>query len=64
MRASLGALVALGLLGLLLLSPRPDLEFGLYLVAPFGASSVMMFAVPNSPLAQPWSGLSATRWVR
>ncbi len=30
---------------------------GLYLVAPFGASSVLLFAVPNSPLAQPWSAI-------
>jgi len=26
-------------------------------VAPFGASSVLLFAVPNSPLAQPWSAV-------
>lgn len=35
-----------------------------WLIAPFGASAVLVFAVPNSPLAQPWSvvvgnGLSA-----
>ncbi len=30
---------------------------GLFLVAPFGASSVLLFAVPNSPLAQPWSAI-------
>ena len=43
--------------GLLVLSPVADLNLGLYLVAPFGASSVLLFAVPNSPLAQPWSAL-------
>lgn len=26
-----------------------------WLIAPFGASSVLLYAVPNSPLAQPWS---------
>ncbi len=26
-------------------------------MAPFGASSVPLFAVPNSPLAQPWSAI-------
>lgn len=26
-------------------------------MAPFGASSVLLFAVPNSPLAQPWSAI-------
>lgn len=57
MRAGLGALIGLGLTGLFLLSPGVDLDLGLYLVAPFGASSVLLFAVPNSPLAQPWSAI-------
>ncbi|WP_137112125.1 HPP family protein [Rhodobacter sp. SY28-1] len=26
-----------------------------WLIAPFGASAVLIYAVPNSPLAQPWS---------
>lgn len=56
-RAGIGALVGLGLIGLFLLSPSVDLDLGLYLVAPFGASSVLLFAVPNSPLAQPWSAI-------
>lgn len=56
-RAGLGALIGLGLTGLFVLSPSIDLELGLYLVAPFGASSVLLFAVPNSPLAQPWSAI-------
>lgn len=57
MRAGIGALIGLGLTGLFLLSSKVDLEMGLYLVAPFGASSVLLFAVPNSPLAQPWSAI-------
>ncbi|WP_294607899.1 HPP family protein [uncultured Roseovarius sp.] len=57
MRAGLGAVAGLGLTGLFLLSPQVDTELGLYLVAPFGASSVLLFAVPNSPLAQPWSAV-------
>ncbi|SFE20516.1 HPP family protein [Roseivivax sediminis] len=56
-RAGLGALIGLGLTGLFLLSPQIDLDLGLYLVAPFGATSVLLFAVPNSPLAQPWSAV-------
>lgn len=56
-RAGIGALVGLGLTGLFLLSPGIDLDLGLYLVAPFGATSVLLFAVPNSPLAQPWSAV-------
>lgn len=56
-RAGVGALVGLGVTGLFLLSPAVDLTLGLYLIAPFGASSVLLFAVPNSPLAQPWSAV-------
>lgn len=56
-RAGTGALVGLGVAGLFVLSPTIDLDLGLYLVAPFGASSVLLFAVPNSPLAQPWSAI-------
>ncbi len=29
----------------------------LFLMAPLGASAVLVFAVPNSPLAQPWSAI-------
>lgn len=47
---------------------------GLALVAPLGASAVLVFAVPSSPLAQPWSvvggntlsalvGIACYRWV-
>jgi CBS domain-containing membrane protein len=57
LRAGLGALIGLGLTGLFVLSPGIDLTTGLYLVAPLGASSVLLFAVPNSPLAQPWSAI-------
>nr|WP_085852757.1 HPP family protein [Palleronia marisminoris] len=57
LRAGLGAFVGLGLAGLFILAPSVDLALGLYLVAPFGATSVLLFAVPNSPLAQPWSAI-------
>lgn len=56
LRAAFGAALGLGLTGLLL-SPVADLQTGLYLIAPFGASAVLIFAVPNSPLAQPWSAI-------
>lgn len=55
-RAGIGALIGLGLTGVFL----SFLELqgaGLYLIAPFGATSVLLFAVPNSPLAQPWSAI-------
>ncbi|NDW33791.1 HPP family protein [Salipiger sp. PrR007] len=57
LRAGFGALLGLGVTGLFLLSPQVNLSLGLYLVAPFGATSVLLFAVPNSPLAQPWSAI-------
>ena len=55
-RAGVGALIGLGVAGFLL--SLFDLhDAGLYLIAPFGATSVLLFAVPNSPLAQPWSAI-------
>lgn len=57
LRAGIGALAGLGISGLFLLSPAIDLQLGLYMIAPFGATSVLVFAVPNSPLAQPWSAV-------
>lgn len=55
MRACTGALFGLALCGacsLLLLGATPG---AIWLVAPMGASAVLLFAVPASPLAQPWS---------
>lgn len=54
LRAGCGALIGLGFAGLFVFSPAVDPVLGLYMIAPFGASSVLVFAVPNSPLAQPW----------
>lgn len=53
--ASLGTLISIGLTGLvcgLCFGPDPLLPL---IVAPIGASAVLLFAVPASPLAQPWS---------
>src|SRR5215213_983986 len=66
----LGILCA-GLLGRLALGTTGDLP---WLVAPLGASAVLVFAVPASPLAQPWSvvggnvisalmGIACARWI-
>lgn len=52
--ACLGALVGVGLTGLLSsLALGADIHLPL-IVAPIGASAVLVFAVPASPLAQPW----------
>jgi CBS-domain-containing membrane protein len=49
-RAGIGAGVALLMAGLAM----RGMGLG-WLIAPFGASAVLVYAVPNSPLAQPWS---------
>lgn len=50
LRATLGALLGLGLVGLLAGAVGKPL-----LMAPFGATAVLAFALPDSPLAQPRS---------
>lgn len=55
LRAALGAFVGIlstALATALIVGPGPDLPL---LMAPAGASAVLLFAVPASPLAQPWS---------
>jgi CBS domain-containing membrane protein len=57
LRAGTGALLGISLCGLLVsLGARLGLA-PLYLVAPLGATAVLVFCVPNSPLAQPWSAV-------
>ncbi|MFT4148937.1 MAG: HPP family protein [Paracoccaceae bacterium] len=55
LRAGGGAVAALVLLGLVVWLAGDAAH--LRLIAPFGASAVLLFALPNSPLAQPWSAL-------
>lgn len=52
-RASLGALLGLGITGLLCSLLNHDVAS--WLVGPIGASAVLLFCLPASPLAQPWS---------
>lgn len=54
-RAALGALLGIGLTALITHFALGDTGNLPFLVAPIGASSVLLFAVPASPLAQPWS---------
>ncbi len=49
-RAGLGAALGLLLTGLMLRGTGLG-----WLIAPFGATAVLAYAVPSSPLAQPWS---------
>jgi CBS domain-containing membrane protein len=55
LRASIGALIGIvvtGAVASLALGSSADVPL---LIAPMGASAVLLFAVPTSPLAQPWS---------
>ncbi|RAZ90433.1 hypothetical protein DPM33_12985 [Mesorhizobium hawassense] len=55
MIACLGAVVAIALTGVVSGLAMGKGEYVAMLVAPVGASAVLLFAVPSSPLAQPWS---------
>nr|WP_310339679.1 HPP family protein [Rhodoferax saidenbachensis] len=73
-RSVLGALVGMGLTAWLshwLLAANPG---SIWMLAPMGASAVLVFAVPASPLAQPWAvlggngvsalvGVLCARWI-
>jgi len=52
--ACLGAAVAIFLTGLIAALIHGDGEALPWIVAPMGASAVLLFAVPASPMAQPW----------
>lgn len=52
--ACIGALLAIGATGLLCRYALGNQISAPLLVAPMGASAVLLFAVPASPLAQPW----------
>ncbi|MDB5989426.1 MAG: signal transduction protein [Herbaspirillum sp.] len=55
MRSCAGALFGLLMAGLLTHLTVGESLGAAWLIAPMGASSVLLFAVPASPLAQPWS---------
>ncbi|WP_144144617.1 HPP family protein [Paraburkholderia sp. BCC1884] len=74
LRSCIGALIGIGFTGsitYLLLGSSGNIPL---LVAPMGASAVLLFAVPSSPLAQPWSimggnlvsaavGVACAHWI-
>lgn len=53
-RAAIGALLAIALTGALSQSLNHHEASGAWLIAPMGASAVLLFALPASPLTQPW----------
>jgi len=52
--ACLGALAGIAVTGLICSLAASDVTQLLWLVPPIGASAVLVFAVPSSPMAQPW----------
>ncbi|ESQ81022.1 HPP family protein [Asticcacaulis sp. YBE204] len=55
MRGALGAFIGIGITALTCLLLSRQIGLSPWLVAPLGASAVLVFAVPASPLAQPWA---------
>ena len=56
LRGAVGGALAIAMAGVLtMLAPGPEGGGFPLLVAPMGASAVLVFVVPASPLAQPWS---------
>ena len=55
LRAVVGALLGIAVTGLLSAFVLQGTPGAIALIAPMGASAVLLFAVPASPLAQPWS---------
>jgi CBS domain-containing membrane protein len=55
LRAACGALCGILLTALLSHALLRHTHASIFLIAPIGASSVLLFALPASPLAQPWS---------
>jgi CBS domain-containing membrane protein len=55
LRASVGATLGILIAGVLCRGYGSSIGTTAWLVAPIGASAVLVFALPASPLAQPWS---------
>ena len=57
LRAAIGALVGLLITAVLSHFLLESSSATIFMVAPVGASAVLLFALPASPLAQPWSAI-------
>ncbi|WP_317387155.1 HPP family protein [Tritonibacter scottomollicae] len=57
LRAAAGAAAGIGVCALFALVWPEIAGVPMHLLAPLGASAVLIYAVPNSPLAQPWSAI-------
>ena len=74
LRSCLGALLGLGVTGYICTHAIGGGVRAPLLIAPMGASAVLLFGVPSSPLAQPWSivggntlaaliGVTCAQWI-
>jgi CBS domain-containing membrane protein len=74
LRAVLGALIGIALTGVMSVWTMGDHADLPLLIAPMGATAVLLFAAPASPLAQPWPmmggnllaaavGVTCARWI-
>ncbi|SMF99686.1 Probable transmembrane protein [Burkholderia singularis] len=74
LRSCIGAFVGIAFVGCIMRAMPGEVAHAPLLVAPMGASAVLLFAVPASPLAQPWSliggnfvaatvGVACARWI-
>lgn len=54
-RAAAGGAIGIAITAFTSLAIAKGVDLSPWLVAPLGASAVLVFAVPSSPLAQPWS---------
>lgn len=57
LRAGLGAVLGISLCALVVSLATRLGALSFFLMAPLGATAVLVFCVPNSPLAQPWSAV-------
>ncbi|MFT3800740.1 MAG: HPP family protein [Burkholderiaceae bacterium] len=74
LRIAIGALFGIAIAALLGAAASPAEPVSRWLIAPMGATAVLVFAIPASPLAQPWAviggntvsaliGISCARWI-
>ena len=57
LRAAVGAGLGILIVTLIVAAQPRSLEAQVYLVSSFASTAVLLFVLPNSPLAQPWSAL-------
>lgn len=57
LRSALGVFLGVLVVGFIARVVSGNSQVALFLIAPFGATALLVFVTPNSPLAQPWSAI-------